>query len=166
MLFIKFPSTPNASVWHMPQSPKTKQHLFVLLALFYKEYLNPQNGMQTDNYQPSPSGLTVRLHPLMFLQTLQGFISLQNISQIFLLTCLSHWLVRIFKFMVFMLLEKAFANQKMNLDIFTDVSQTKFFPRFLLSPPGRGKLLIPPGSFFFENLFSCSRKEVGEAIKM
>ena len=54
----------------------------------------------------------------------------------------------IFKFMVFRLLEQAFAIQKMNLDIFIDVSQTNFFPRFLLSAQAEVSYSFPPSNFF------------------
>ena len=42
------------------------------------------------DYRPYPSGLTPRIHPSLFLQTPQGFISLQNICLIASQTCISH----------------------------------------------------------------------------
>ena len=49
----------------------------------------------------------------------------------------------------------------MNLDIFTPAPQANLSLR-LLSSPGSGKLLIPPGSIVFENLLPHSKKGVWE----
>ena len=81
--------------------------------LFFEEYLNPQvriNKMvneHTVDYQPSPSELTSRIHPFIFLKAHKGFISPEYFSQ------------KSFKFMVLRLLANAFMSQKLNLFIHT-----------------------------------------------
>ena len=82
---IKFSSAPNTSMQLVPQSSpisKSTPSLFGC-SLFSKEYLNPQvkiNKMVNQHsvdYRTSPSGLPSEIHPIIFLQTLKGFISLQ-----------------------------------------------------------------------------------------
>ena len=51
------------------------------------------------------------------------------------------WLQKIFKFVVFRQVENEFVSRKMKVDI---VTKAKLFPRSLLSPQGKDKLLIPP----------------------
>ena len=65
------------------------QHLHFLLSSFFQKYLNPQNRIKkminehTVDYHTSPSQLTSRIHPLIFLWTFRGS-SLKIISLIFL----------------------------------------------------------------------------------
>ena len=59
------------------------------------------------------------------------------------------WLRKISKFIVFTLLENAFASQKIESTDFYLSVQVKLSPGFLsLTPPSRGTLLVPPGSAF------------------
>ena len=69
-----------------PKPDTSMQRCFYVLfqnqwSFFFKEYLHPQVGISkmvnkhTVDYQPSPLGLTSNIHPLIFLWTLEGFIS-------------------------------------------------------------------------------------------
>ena len=62
------------------------------------------------------------------------------------------WLGKVFKIMLFRLLENAFISEKMNLDIFAHAARQNSPPGCYNQPPDKGKLLR-----FFENLFSPSR---------
>ena len=68
---------------------------FILLPLFFKEYLHPQvrvNKMlnkHSANYHSSPSGLSSRIHPPIFLKSLHASY-LSKIFVQFCLTCISH----------------------------------------------------------------------------
>ena len=83
-LCMKFSSTSNTSVQSCLYLLTQNQcpH-FLLSPLLFKEYLNPQvriNKMankHTADYHPSPSQLTSRIHPLIFLWAPKGFISLE-----------------------------------------------------------------------------------------
>ena len=121
-----------------------QRNLFLTFLLFQK-YLNPQvrakKMVNSVVYHPCPSRLAWRIHPFIFLQTPQGFISLQNVSWIFsnlyILPCAG----KIFKFMVFAFLENA-----LNLGIFTH------------APVPQSKLQAE----IFENLFPPTAERGGE----
>ena len=93
-------------------------------SIFFEESLNPQvriNKMvneHTVEYQPSPSELTSRIHPLIFLWTPKEFISPEYFLSFFSNLYISPWLLKSFKFMVLRLLEKTFVSQKIEF-IFT-----------------------------------------------
>ena len=92
--------------------------IFKINALFFKEYLNHQariNKMVNKdfvNYHPSLSKVTLRIDPFIFLYTMEGFISAQNHCLNFFKNCISHWFRKIFKCVLFRLLENAFASQQ------------------------------------------------------
>ena len=67
----------------------------------------------TVDYHPSPSELTSRIHPLIFLWTPKGFIfSPEYFLNFFSNLYIAQWLRESFKFMVLRLLENAFVSQK------------------------------------------------------
>ena len=82
-------------------------------------------------------------------------IFVEFISDLYILP----WLRENFKFMVFILLEKAQVSEKTELRHFTHAARQNSGSYH--HPPGRRKLLILPRQRFF-NLFSPSRKERGE----
>ena len=55
---------------------------------------------------------------------------------------MSLWFGKTFKFMVFILLEKAFANKSLNLVIFTDIFHAKISPRFVSSPSRQREITL------------------------
>ena len=89
-----------------------------------------------------PSVLSSRLHPVTFLQTPWGFISLQNICYIFSQICISHhvW-EEIFELLVFKLLENVLVRQPIKCRYFYPCSlQAILFPTFLLSLPRQNEI--------------------------
>ena len=63
-------------------------------------------------YHPSPSELTSRVHPLIFLWTLKVFIPPDYFLNFFSNLYIAPWLRKSFKFMVLRLLENTFVSQK------------------------------------------------------
>ena len=67
-------------------------------SLFFEEYLNPQVRMNkvvnehTVDYHPSPSELTSRIHPRIFLWTPKEFISLESFLNFFSNLYIPPWL--------------------------------------------------------------------------
>ena len=125
-------------------------------SIFFEECFNPQvriNKMvneYTVDYHPSPSELTLRIHPLIFLWTRKGFISPEFFLNFFPNLNISRWLQKGFKFMMLRLLENTFLSQKLNL--FMPPSKT-LFQVFIITTPGRRKLPISPEQRFLEISF-------------
>ena len=92
----------------------------------------------TVDYQPSPSELTSRIHPFIFLKAHKGFISPEYFSQ------------KSFKFMVLRLLANAFMSQKLNLFIHTHAPSKPL-------PQAEENYLFLQNSGFWKSIFS-SRK--------
>ena len=96
----------------------------------FQKYLKPQvrtnNLLNSVVYHPCPSRLASKIHPFIFLYTLEGFSSLQNacwvLSDLYIPSCVG----KNFQFMVFTLLENA-----LNLSIFAHA------PSPQLKTPGR-----------------------------
>ena len=106
---MKFSSIPNISVQQVHQPIFQNQRPFILLPLFFKECLNPQvrinkmvNEHKVNSYH-STSGLTSRIHPLIFLWTHVVFTQTADIPP-----CLGN----IFELTTYRLLEDALASQK------------------------------------------------------
>ena len=78
--------------------------------LFSENYLNPQvriNKMvnrHTVHHHPSPSQLTSRINPFIFLWTPKAFISPESFLNFFMSLYVPPWLWKSFKFMVLRLL--------------------------------------------------------------
>ena len=79
---------------------------------------------------------------------LSRFFSLSRIFVEFCLTFIFQRLGKMFKFMIFRLLENAFASLEVTSRHFYSYSPRKTFHRFLFSLLGRGKLLIRHGRIF------------------
>ena len=67
--------------------------------------------MNSVDYHPSRSGLTSRIHTVMFLQTPQGFFSPKCLSKFLSNLYILPWLGKISKFMMLRLLKNVFASQ-------------------------------------------------------
>ena len=109
--------------------------LIFCCSIFFEECLNPQiriNKMvnvHNDNYYPSLSELSPRIHLLKFLWIPRGFISPEYFLNFFSNLCIVPWLRKCFKFMVLRLLENAFVSQKFESVHFCSIPQAKFSPR-------------------------------------
>ena len=115
----------------------------------------------TVDYHPSSSEFTSRIHPLIFLWTLKGFIfSPECFLNFFSNLYFVPWQWKSFKFMVLRLLENAFVSQK--VESFLLMSLSTNLPQVLIiATPGRRKLTIFSQTTFFS--FFLSRK--GEELK-
>ena len=112
------------------------------------------------NYHPSPSELTSRIHPLIFLWTPEGYISPEYLLNFFSNLFTPPWFRKSFKFMVLRLLENIFVSQKLNLFIFFSCPQAKFFPKFLSSPlQTEWNYSFFPNSVFWKSIFPQQKGE-------
>ena len=102
--------------------------------------------------------LFLRINVPIFLQTPLNLMSIQNVCQIFSKACISHQLGKIFKMMLFRLLQNAFVSQKSKSRPFTHAFQV-----FIITPRQRKITHSPTGSvffvFFLKICFLSSRKE-------
>ena len=136
---------------------------FLLSPPLFKEYLNPQvriNKMankHTADYHPSPSQLTSRIQPLIFLWVPKGFISLEFFFSFFLSLSIPPWLRKSFKYMVLRLLVTTFVSQKLNLLIFTYAPKQRE-----ITPPRQKEITHSSQTVFSEDLFFHCRKGGGE----
>ena len=108
----------------------------------------------TVDYHPSPSQLTSRIHPLIFLWTPKGFVSPESFLNFFLNLYIPALLRKSFKFMLLRLLANIFVSQKIESVHFYSSPQAKLSPRFFSLPRGRRKLPIPPEQRFLKIYFS------------
>ena len=125
----------------MPRAPILKSNPFILLPLFFKEYLNHQvrvNKMVNEhrvNYYFSPSVLTSSIHPLIYIQ---------NFCWILCRTCFSHHGWEYFQIFGVQIMGRCILLvKKLKIVTLTHAPCTKPSSDFLSSPPGREKLLIP-----------------------
>ena len=88
----------------------------------------------TVDYHPSPSELTSRIHPLIFLWTLKKFLSPEYFLNFFSNLYIPPWLRKSFKFMVLRLLENTFVSEKLESVYFYSYPQAKLSPWSLSSP--------------------------------
>ena len=121
---MKFSSTSNTSVQRYLYSLFQNQrphlsllHLFRRISQLLCQ--DQQNSKRT------------RIHSLIFLWTLKGFISPEYFLNFFLDLYISPWLRKSFKFMVLRLLENTFVSQKNESVHFYSWPQSKLSPRFL-----------------------------------
>ena len=128
-----------------PKTPEESRH-FLEISM---KCLNPQvriNKMvnkHTVDYHPSPSELTSRIHPVIFLWTLKGFIFRPEcFLNFFSNRYFAPWQQQSFKFIVLRLMENAFVNQKVEFVHFCLFPQGKTLPQLLITTPGRRKLPI------------------------
>ena len=155
--YIQFSSTLNISVQRSLYPLFQNQSSHFMLPLLSKEYLKMMK-QNTVDYHPSPSGLTSRIHPLIFLWAPSGFISpdLQNICWNFSGSCISHhgrrkfsnlWCQAYWKMHLYV--------KKMSLFIFTHAPKQNSLPgsyRHHSPSPTRDKEITHfSQSEFFEN---------------
>ena len=125
---------------------QNKQPLF-LLPLFFEEHLNPQVT------HPNPSGLTSRIHSLIFLQTPEGFISLKNNHLIFSQTFISHHDWENFQVHGGQITGKCICNSKKKLRIFPYTHRQNFSPGSYHHPHRLREITHPPNSIFSKIYF-------------
>ena len=137
--------------------------------LFSENYLNPQVRIKkmvnehTVDYHPSPSQLISRIHPLIFLWTPKGHISLESFLNFFLNLYIPLWLRKSFKFIVLRLLQIHLWVKKLNLFDFTHAPKQNSPPGFYHYSPGRRELPIPSRTAFSKDIFSWAERG-GERI--
>ena len=124
--------------------------------IFSKEYLNPKVrinkvvNQNSVNYCTSPSGLTSRIHPLIFLTTPVGFISLQKVYLVFSQTCIFQHKCRKFSNLQFSAYWKIHLQvKKLNLRIFNHAPLGRSLPQVLIiTPQAEGNDSFPPTRLF------------------
>ena len=112
----------------------------------------------TVDYHPSPSQLISRIHPLIFLWTPKGHISLESFLNFFLNLYIPLWLRKSFKFIVLRLLQIHLWVKKLNLLDFTHAPQAKLSSRFLSLPPRQTGTVLSSRTAFFEDIFFPEEK--------
>ena len=110
------------------------------------------------DYHPSPSELTSRIHPLIFLWTPKEFISPEYLLNFFSNLYIPPWLRKSFKFIVLSLLEKTFASQKIESVHFCSCPQENLSPGSYHDHSRHKEITHLHRNGFFENLFFPSRK--------
>ena len=135
--------------------------------LFSENYLNSEvriNKMvnkHTFDYHPSPSQLTLRIYPLIFLWTPKGFISPESFLNFFLNLYIPPWLRKSFKFIVLRLLANTFVSQKIESAHFYSCSQAKLPPGFFHYPQWQKEITHFPRTAFSEDLFFPQEEDHG-----
>ena len=135
------------------------QSPIICCPLFSKDYLSPQAKINkivnkhTVDYHPSPSQLVSRVHSLIFLWTLKGFISSESFFNFFMDLYIPLYLRKSFKFIVLRLLENIFVSQKIESVHFYSCPEAKFSPSFYHYPSGKRKLPLPPEKPFLKITF-------------
>ena len=121
--------------------------------------LNPQFRInkivnkKTVDYHPSPSKLTSRIHPLIFLLTPKGFISPEFFLNFFLNLYIPTWLRKSFKFMVLRLLANTFVSQKIEFVHFTHAPKQNSPLGFYHYPQAEGNYPYLQNSVFGRSIF-------------
>ena len=117
----------------------------------------------TLDYHPSHSQLISKVHPLIFLWTRKGFISLEFFLNFFPNLYTPPWLWRSFKFIVFRLLANIFVSQKIKSLHFYSCPRAKLSPRFLSLSPREKEITHSSRAAFSEDI-SSSAERGGEKI--
>ena len=155
---MKFYSTPNTSVQRGAYVLHFKISVSIFCCpLFFEEYLNLQVTINkrvnehTVDYCPSPSGLTSRITPLLFLWTPQGL----PLSRIFVEFFLKYVYPTVVgkNFLIFLslsLLENAFISQKGKSTQFNSWPQAKLFSWFLSAHPRQKEITHFPRQHFLK----------------
>ena len=112
----------------------------LLFPLFWKlsqlSGQDQQNGKWTYcRYHPSPSQLTSRIHPFIFIWTPKRFVSPESFLKFFFNLFIQPWLRKNFKFMVLRLPANTFMSQKIESVHYYSWSQAKLCPRYLILLP-------------------------------
>ena len=116
----------------------------------------------TVDYHPSPSQLTSRIHPLIFLWTPKGFVSPESFLNFFLNLYIPALLRKSFKFVLLRLLANIFVSQKIESVHFYSSPPSKTLPQVFFITPRQKEITHSSRTAFSEDLFFISRKEGGE----
>ena len=106
---------------------------------------------------PSPSQLTSRIHPLIFLWTPKGFISPESSLNFFLILYIPPSLQKRLKLTVLRLLANTLVSQKIEYVHFCSCSEAKPSPRFLSLLPRQKEITHSSRTAFSKDLFFPSR---------
>ena len=153
-LCMKFSSTFNASMQRCLYPLFRNQRPHFLLLHHFRRLSQPSG----QDYHPSPTEFTSRIHPLIFLWTPKGFISPECFLNYFPNLYISPWLQICFKFMMLRLMENKFLRQKIESVHFSSWPQAKLSSRFL-SPPNQteGNYPFPPNKVFWKSISPAER---------
>ena len=120
-----------------------------------------QQRKYTVHCQPSPSELTSRIHPLIFLWTLKGCIY-PIFLEFFLKPVYPTKVVEKFQILGVKITGKYICELKSWICLFLLMFPNKILPQTLvITTPGVRKLPISPQTMFFLNLFFPRRKSEG-----
>ena len=127
--------------------------------LFSENYLNPKARIKkivnkhTVDYHPSPSQLISRIHTLILLQTLKGFISPRIFLDFFPKPVYSTMVMKKFQIYGVRITANTFVSKKLNLFIFTHAPKQNF-PQVLLLSSRQTGIAHCFRVAFFEYIFS------------
>ena len=126
-----------------------------------KEYLNPQvriNKIVNQQCRLQTQSFRVNLKDIFSHISIDlNVISHQNNFGIFYQSCIAHRLRKVFKFVLFRLLENAFASQKLNPDISKSSSQI-----LIITPQAEENYSFPQGQHFLKYVSPQQKK--GERV--
>ena len=132
-----------------------------------ENYLNPlvsihkMKNKHTVDYHPSPSQLTSRIYPLIFLWTPKGFISPESFLIFFLNLYITTVDVEKFQIYGVKITRKYICDSKNYSCSFLLVPQAKLSPRFLSLLPRQKEITHSSQTMFSEDLYFPSRKGRG-----
>ena len=133
------------------------------IPLFSEYYLNSHVRIKkmvnksTVDYHPSPSQLISKIHPLIFLWTLKGFISPESSQSFFLNLHIPPWFRKSFKFIALRSLVNTSVNQKTekieSVHLYS-CPQAKLSPAFLSLSTRQKEMTHSFRTAFSEDIFS------------
>ena len=135
---------------------------FSCCSIFFEDH-DPQFRIKktvnehTVDYHPSPSELTSRIHPVIFLWTFKGFIFPEFFSIFCSNLYIPPWLRKSFKFISLSLLENALVSYYFLVFwhfVFTHAPPAKLSHRLLSSPlQAEGKYPFPLNNVYWKSIF-------------
>ena len=161
---MKLFSTPSASMQRYPCPHFNINAPIFYCPLSFEEYLNSQVRINkllnehTVDQHTSPSELTSRIHPLIFLQTPKRFFSPEYILNFFsnlYLTMVAE------KFQIYDVktTSKYICESKNSICSFLLMFSSKTLPQILITTPiSRRKVAIPPKQHFLKIYFSPTER--------
>ena len=122
---------------------------------------------RTVEWHPSPSQLTSRMHPLMFLWTHKGFISPEYFFNFFLKLYIPPWLRKSLKFIV-KITGKSILSHKIESVHFYTCQQNSSASFYHYPPPPQAERHFPflPNSVFWRYIFPQQKEDGGKNTKI